>query len=345
MKRILFYTNQFFGQIGGEEHANIPPRIEEGVVGTANLFKDKVEGKIVATIICGDNYYSENMEGCRAFLSKEVERLRPDLVIAGPAFNAGRFGMACGDVCSYINKKYGIDTITGMYIENPAVEIYRSDTYIVETGKSAAFMRKAVSKMVALANKILRGEEIGLPEEEGYIPKGIRVNIFHQKTGAERALDMLVKKLKGEEYKTEIPIPTYDKVQAAKPIKDLKKAKIALLTSGGIVPFGNPDHLPAATAKFYKKYPVSNIEGFAKGDYESVHAGYDPVYANENPNRILPLDLFKELERNGEIGSLYEFYFVTTGNSTSVADATRMGMEIAKELKEAGVDGAIMTST
>lgn len=345
MKRILFYTNQFFGQIGGEDKASIPPMVKDEVVGTANLFKDKVNGEIVATIICGDNYYAENMGKCRDFISEQVERLKPHLVIAGPAFNAGRFGIACGDVCSFINEKYDVDAITGMYIENPAVEIYKDKTYMVETGNSAASMRKAVPKMLALANKILRKEEIGLPEQEGYIPKGIRVNVFHEKTGAERALDMLVNKLKDEEYKTEIPIPVYDKIEAAEPIKDLKKAKIALLTSGGVVPFGNPDHLPAATAKFYKKYSVENVDGFTEGDYESVHAGYDPVYANENPNRILPLDLVKELEEKGEIGSIYEYYVVTTGNSTSVADATRMGKEIAEELKEAGVDGAIMTST
>lgn len=345
MKKILFYTNQFFGQIGGEGKAGITPRLLDEVVGTANLFKDKVHGEIVATLICGDNYYAENMEKCRGFLSKEVERIKPDLIIAGPAFNAGRFGIACGDVCSFVKDKYGIESITGMYVENPAVEIYRDKTYIVETGNSAASMRKAVPKMVALANKILRKEAIGLPEEEGYIPKGIRTNIFHEKTGAERALDMLVKKLKGEDFKTEIPIPVYDKIQAAEPIKDLKKAKIALLTTGGIVPLNNPDHLPAATAKFYKKYSIKNIEKFSEGVYESVHAGYDPVYANENPNRVLPLDLLKELEEEGEIGELYDYYFVTTGNSTSVADATRMGKEIASELKEAGVDGAIMTST
>lgn len=345
MKKILFYTNQFFGQVGGEDKANIPPRIVDEVVGTANLFKDKVDGEIVATLICGDNYYAENMEKCRELASKQIEKIQPDLIIAGPAFNAGRFGIACGDICSLAKEKYGIESITGMYIENPAVEIYRDKTYIVETGKSAASMKEAVSKMVALANKILRKEAIGLPEEEGYIPKGVRVNVFHEKTGAERALDMLAKKLKDEEFKTEIPIPIYDKIQPAKPIKDLKKAKIALLTTGGIVPINNPDHLPAATAKFYKKYPIADIEKFTKGDYESVHAGYDPVYANEDPNRVLPLDLFKELEKKGEIGELYDYYFVTTGNSTSVADATRMGKEIAKELKEVGVDGAIMTST
>ncbi len=62
---------------------------------------------------------------------------------------------------------------------------------------------------------------------------------------------------------------------------------------------GNPDHLPAATAKFYKKYSISNLDRLIGGEYESIHAGYDPVYANENPNRVLPLDLLRELEKKG----------------------------------------------
>lgn len=344
MKKILFYTNQFFGQIGGEDKANIPPQIKEGSVGTANLFKN-LEGEIIATIICGDNFYAENIDETRKFISKEIERLKPDLIVAGPAFNAGRFGIACGDICNFANKNYGIQTITGMYVENPAVEIYKSNTYIIETGNSAASMKKAVPKIVNLANKLLGNKKIGLPDEEGYIARGIRINVFKEKDGAERALDMLIKKLKGEKFETEIPIPHYKMIAAAKPIDDIKKAKIALLTSSALVPINNPDHLPAATAKFYKKYSIKNMIKFEAGKFETVHAGFDPVYSNENPNMLLPLDLLKEIEANKEIGKLYEYYFVTTGNSTSVADATRMGKEIAQELLEAGVDGAIMTST
>jgi glycine reductase len=199
--------------------------------------------------------------------------------------------------------------------------------------------------MAKLINKLLEGSSIGLPEEDGYIPKGIRVNVFKEKNGAERALDMLVCKLKGQPYKTEVPIPTYQTVIPAQPVKNMKTAKIALVSSGGIVPMNNPDHLPAATAKFYKKYDISKLDFLKEGDYESVHAGYDPVYANKNPNRIVPLDLLRKLEKGGEIGSIYEYLITTTGNSTSVADAARMGKEIAGELAAAGVDGVILTST
>ena len=43
--------------------------------------------------------------------------------------------------------------------------------------------------------------------------------------------------------------------------------------------------------------------------------------------------------------SIYPYLTTTTGNSTSVADATRMGMEIGAILSNAGVDGVILTST
>lgn len=346
MKKVIFYTNQFFGQVGSEDKANMSPIYKNQVIGTANLFADSLEdAEIVGTILCGDNYYVENMEKVREWIFKCIEEIQPDLIIAGPAFNAGRFGMACGDLCASIEEKFQIPTLTGMYIENPAVEIYKSKTYIINAGKSAASMRKTVAAMIKFANKLLNGSKISLPADENYIPKGIRINLFKEKTGAERALDMLVAKLKGENFETEVPIPIYEKVTAANPIIKMNEAKIALITTGGVVPEGNPDHLPAATAKSYQRYDISSIDALKEGDYESVHAGYDPVYGNKNPNRIVPLDLLKKLEKEGAIGSIYPYFLTTTGNSTSVADAIRMGTEIAKELKEKGVNGVILTST
>ncbi|MPN00154.1 Glycine reductase complex component B subunit gamma [bioreactor metagenome] len=76
-----------------------------------------------------------------------------------------------------------------------------------------------------------------------------------------------------------------------------------------------------------------------------MHAGYDPVYANDDPNRVAPLDILRQLEKEGEISSIYNYFKTTTGNSTSVTDATRMGKEMAEELLEDKVDGVILTST
>mgnify|MGYP000373284182 FL=1 len=107
---------------------------------------------------------------------------------------------------------------------------------------------------------------------------------------------------------------------------------------------GNPDHMVAATAKFWKEYPVEG-DKLESGKWESVHAGFDPVYANNDPNRVAPYDMLKMLEKEGIIGSVYPALLSTTGNSTSVAGSTRMGQEIAERLVSAGVNGVSLTST
>ena len=55
--KIIHYLNQFFGQIGGEEHADHPYEIRETVVGPGMMLKSLLseENTVVATIICGDN--------------------------------------------------------------------------------------------------------------------------------------------------------------------------------------------------------------------------------------------------------------------------------------------------
>ena len=99
--------------------------------------------------------------------------------------------------------------------------------------------------------KLAKGEEILSPKEEGYHERGVRVNFFSEKRGSERAVEMLVKKIKGEEFETEYPMPNFDRVEPNPAVKDLSKAKIALVTSGGIVPKGNPDHIESSSASKY----------------------------------------------------------------------------------------------
>ena len=79
--------------------------------------------------------------------------------------------------------------------------------------------------------------------------------------------------------------------------------------------------------------------------YQTAHGGYDPVYANEDPNRVLPVDVMRDLEREGKIGSLHRYFYATVGNGTAVANAKKFAAEYAQELKADGVDAVILTST
>lgn len=345
--RVVHYINQFFGQIGGEEKVDHKPEAREGFVGPGMAFNaafgDMAE--IVGTVICGDSYFNENLEAATKEVLDLIKSFEPDIVIAGPAFNAGRYGMACGTVASTVEKELGIPAITGMYVENPGVDSFKKDIYIISTKNSAAGMRDAVKTMAAFALKLAAGEEIGASAEEGYIPNGIRVNFFEEKRGSERAVDMLLAKMAGKPYTTEFPMPDFDRVEPRPAVKDITKATIALVTSGGIVPKGNPDHIESSSASKYGKYDIEGVFDLTENTYETAHGGYDPVAANQDADRVLPVDILREYEKAGKIGKLHRYFYSTTGNGTAVASAKAYAAAIGKELVADGVDAVILTST
>ncbi len=342
-KRIVHYINQFFAGIGGEEKANVVPEKREGVVGPGLAFQTALRdtADIVATVICGDSYFNENLEEASATVLSMIKDEKPDLVIVGPAFNAGRYGMACGTVAKLVDENLRIPVVGGMYIENPGIESYKRYGYFVKTGDSAAAMRKAVPDMVALIKKLLAGENV----TEGFIEKGLRVNYFASERGSKRAVDMLLKKISGEAFTTEYPMPAFDRVDAQPAIRDITKARIALVSSGGPVPKGNPDHIESSSASKYGKYSLKDIVDFTPENGQTAHGGYDPVYANLDLDRVLPVDVVKEMVAAGEIGSLHDYWYATVGNGTSVANAKRFAAEIAEQLLSDHVEGVILTST
>ena len=346
MVKVVHYINQFYAGKGGEEMANLPPEKVKGFVGPGMAFNAafKGEAEIVATVYCGDSYFNENKEAIDTVLAM-IKEEQPDIVICGPAFNAGRYGVACGTVASEVKAQLGIPTLTGMYDENPGVDMFKSKTIIMKTKDSAAGMRKAVAAMAPVALKMAKGEELGSAAAEGYFPTGIRKGLFEEKRGSARAVDMLLKKLKGEEFETEYPMPQFDRVAPNPPVVDLAHAKVALVTSGGIVPKGNPDHIESSSASHYGKYDIDGVEALTDKTYETAHGGYDPVYANADPNRVLPVDVMREFEKEGRIGELSHYYYATVGNGTAVASAKKFADTFSKELVADGVQAVILTST
>ena len=345
--RVVHYLNQFYAGIGGEDKANMPPLIKEGFAGPGIPLQQALgeEGEIVATVFCGDSYFAENIETAAEKVVEPVSSYKPDVFVAGPAFNAGRYGVACGASCLAVSKKLGIPAVTAMYKENPALDLYRKEIYIIPTADSVRGMKEAIPDMAGFIRKLGLGQEIGLPQEAGYFPHGIRVNQFVERTGAERAVAMLLSKLKGEPFQTEYPMPTFESIPPSPAVKDLNSATIALVTSGGIVPLGNPDRIEAASASKFAEYNIAGVDDLTSDAYQTCHGGYDPVYANNDPDRVLPLDAMRALEKDGTIGKLYDLYYVTVGNATSVANSQKFGKEIAEKLKAAHVDAVILTST
>ena len=345
--KVVHYINQFFAGIGGEEKADIQPEVRESVIGPGMALAKELgeDYEIVATVICGDNYFGENLDEATDTIIEMVKKYEPDVFVAGPAFNAGRYGVACGTICKAVEERLGVPVITAQYEENPGVDMFRKDVIIVKTGDSSASMRKVVPVLANLVKKLATGEEILGPSIEGYHERGIRVNYFAEERASARAVKMLVKKMKGEEFETDLPMPKFDRVDPAEPIKDIKHAKLAVVTSGGVVPTDNPDHIESSNATKYGVYSIEGMDTMSPDDFTTIHGGYDRQFVMANPNLVVPLDVLREMEKDGEFGELVNYFCTTTGTGTATGSAAKFGDAIGKRLVEDHVDGVILVST
>ena len=350
-KKVIYYVNQFFGGIGGEDTADFEPEIREGQVGPAMAAASQLEdAEITHTVICGDNFMGSNTEEALARIAEMLEGKEMDLFIAGPAFQAGRYGVACGNVCKMVGEKFGVPTLTSMNVENPGVEMFKKDTIILDGANAAAKMRKDMKNLCTVANKMLRGEVLTCAND-GYFPRGCRHEYYledvHENTAAYRGVQMLIKKIKGEPYQTELVIPKKDVVPIADPI-DLSEAVIAMVTTGGIVPVDNPDRIQSASATRWGRYDVTGLDKLpnrAEGGYKTIHAGFDPAAADACPDVIMPIDAMRAYEKEGKYKRLHNYFYSTVGTGTTESEAARMASEIIPYLQEDGVNAIILTST
>lgn len=344
--RIVHYMNQFFGGIGAEDKADAAPTHRAGPVGPGialtKLLGDAAD--IFGTIICGDNYFVEHEEQAVSELMAFAKAYEADVLVAGPAFSSGRHGSACGRM-AMAWQATGKPAVTGMNVNNPGVELFRENVYIVQTGENAMSMNQALTRMAALAVKLGRGLPLGPALEEGYFTRGVRRNIRLDRGASERAAEMLLTKLARRPHQTEVPIDAPGPVPPAPPARDLSRALVAVVTESGLVPFGNPDRLETYCASKWLKYSIANVERLERDKWEAWHGGYDNARNNEDPHRALPLDALRQLEREGVIGRLYDYYYVTTGNMGKIKTMARLGAEIAQELKRSRIEAVVLTAT
>ena len=344
--RIVHYLNQFFAGLGGEEHAGTALETRAGAVGPGKVLEQYFGGdcQVVTTLICGDNYAVENQDAVIDLALERIRAAQADLFVAGPCFLAGRYGMAAGALCVAVQNKLNIPAITAMATENPGADLYREFMYIVDSGDNGAKMRDVLARMAALAQKLLRRESIGSPRVEGYLARGLIRDQFVERSAGQRLVDMVLKKVKGEAFDSEMS-PTQFASVPLPPAIDLTKAKVMLITDGGLVPKGNPDKIQGSAATRWGSYSIKDCQDLNGADYEISHGGYDPQFVRQDPDRLVPLDVMRDLEREGVIGQLHEEFISTSGLSNPLSNTRRMGREMAAKAKELGINAIILTST
>lgn len=345
--RVVYYLNQFFGGIGAEEHAGVGLEFRDGPVGPGKLFEQLLgdEASVILTIVCGDNYAVEHQEEITAAVVQKLRDQAVDLFVAGPCFDAGRYGAAAGALCSAVQAQLGVPAVTAMHEENPGVDLYREALYIVDSGISTLKMRDVLARMASIGKKLVDKGEIGLPADEGYLARGLLRDQLGSETAAKRLVDMLLTKMSGEKFVSEMSPTKFSPVPMPAPVKDLSKARVMLITDGGLVPKGNPDRIEGTAATRWGAYNVAGRDDLLSEDYEVSHGGYDTRFVQEDPDRLVPLDALRDMEKKGVIGKLHDEFLSTCGRSNPLSNTRRLGREMAAKIKRDGVDAVILTST
>jgi glycine reductase len=349
--RAIYYLNQFFAGIGGEDKADIALGFSEKPLGPAKRFQElaKERIEIVRTAYCGDNYFADHEAAVLASVSEIMKAQEINFVIAGPAFGSGRYGFACTELCHFLTTSMGIPCVSGMQSENPGVELYQQYKdkrfFVVPTSDAALGMGDALENMARLAVRIAKGEVIGPAETEGYIPRGFRLGVLAEKTGVERAVDMLLDRLAGRSFRTEIPIETVEEAPVAPPITDLKNAHLALLSTAGVVAPGNPDGFKTNGNTQWKKYSIERLSSMTDTQWDVWHGGYNTVFMHDNPNYGVPLDGVRDTQEDGTLGRLHSYFYSIPGSFGQISVMQKIGKEILHDMKEQGINGALLVST
>ncbi|MFS8540748.1 MAG: hypothetical protein LOD89_01480 [Tissierellales bacterium] len=145
----------------------------------------------------------------------------------------------------------------------------------------------------------------------------------------------VVKGLQSEIYAPVTPPPVFTPVT-----KELKDMTVALVTAAGV-------HL-----KSDKRFNLAGDTSYRliPGDTPSSelmvsHGGYDNSDVNKDINCMFPIDRLRELEKEGFIKGIAPVHigFMGGGGNQKVF-TEQTGPEIAKILKEEGVDAVLMTA-
>lgn len=340
--RIVHYVNQFYAGLGGEDAASLGPRVLDGPVGPGRLLQQLLgdQHQIVATVICGDDYAASD-PAVAVELFQLVRAADAELLIAGPAFGSGRYGLVCARLVATAHTG-GLPALATMHPDNPGIGDAGAAP-VVASGAVAKDMRPTLVRVAAAIAKLATGAT--LTAADGRVAGVARIGRLVEDRAAKRAVELVLRRLGGDRESTEVPVGGFDAVTPAAPVDRVASASFALVTEGAVVPLGNPDRLESARATRWLRYPIEGVDALVSGTWESVAGGFATTVANADPHRLLPLDAARALEREGVIGHLHGEFLTTVGNGTSVATAKRFGVEWAAELRKAGVQAAILTAT
>lgn len=149
--------DQIQAGFGGKEKGHLALGGKKRAIGSAAMFDkylSEVDGDIIATLYCGDDYYLENREEARRKLVAMTKKIAPDVVICGPAFNYEKYGLLCAEVGHAIESETAIPVVAAMSVECvEAIDEYKEVLTIIRMPKKGGIgLTDSLKKILQLAD-------------------------------------------------------------------------------------------------------------------------------------------------------------------------------------------------
>lgn len=170
MKVIMIY-DQIQAGAGTKDDRMVPLSIKKESIGPAIMmapFLKAVDGHVVACLYCGNGTFLENKQEVTRKLVAMINKVQPDVVMCGPAFNYADYASMAASVALEINANTNVPAFAAMSEENEQVIAdYQNKVLIVKTPKKGGTgLNEALKNMCRLAETLHKKQSTTFLKEE-----------------------------------------------------------------------------------------------------------------------------------------------------------------------------------
>ena len=163
--KVLMIFDQIQAGMGGKENAHQALGGKMIPIGSASMLEPALkaeDGKIVATIYCGDAFFAENEEEVTRKVVGMTKKINPDVVICGPAFNYKGYAAMSAKLAKAIEANTDIPAVAAMSQENDeTIAEFKDSVNIVKMPKKGGIgLNDSLRHICQLAHKKVNKENI-----------------------------------------------------------------------------------------------------------------------------------------------------------------------------------------
>ncbi len=169
--KIVMIFDQIQSGLGTKDDTMVPLTGKKDPIGPAVMmepFLKEVDGHVAACLCCGNGTYMADPDEVSRKLCAMVNKLKPDVVICGPAFNFADYGAMSARVAYDINRSGAARAFAAMSEENgDTITAYKDKVAIVRTPKKGGLgLNDALKNMCRMAKALADGQDIRVLAEE-----------------------------------------------------------------------------------------------------------------------------------------------------------------------------------